>query len=170
MEDLLICDAPREKVPFSEIILGLVFMSLLVWSVTIDQETVMQSLTRLRESSKKRKVMDMIQDLRQYLEGLWQRYETLDKENLYFDILDRFNVLIAEIKGRDPSTSGHSSSSSLIVSNANLQDAQKLHYPKSSLTNKAARLVKHLSIAKANFLSAWEMFNKRYENKRVIIN
>lgn len=200
----------------------------------IEQETVVKSITRIHESFKKRKSdglsVDTIQDRREHLQGLWRRCETLDMkihlaakdsdkslieyfsndcfitaEGLYFDILNKFNQLVSEVKSRDQSTPGTSSSSlnmtetsrfvklpkieipqfsgdyiewpnfrdifhSLIVSNTNLHDAQKLHYLKSSLTDQAAQLVKHLSVTEANFSSAWEMLSKRYENKRVIIN
>lgn len=59
---------------------------------------------------------------------------------------------------------------SLIVSNNNLQDSQKLHYLKLSLEGSAAQIIKHLNITESNFLSAWNILNKRYENKRLIIN
>lgn len=59
---------------------------------------------------------------------------------------------------------------SLIHSNQNLTNVQKLHYLKSNLCGQAANLLRHTSITNDSYVIAWESLIKRYENKRVLVD
>ena len=58
----------------------------------------------------------------------------------------------------------------LIHENQRLSNIQKLFYLKSCLQDEAARLIESLQTATENYLIAWDLLKKRYENKRVIVN
>ncbi|XP_043474987.1 uncharacterized protein LOC122506733, partial [Leptopilina heterotoma] len=59
---------------------------------------------------------------------------------------------------------------SIVASDPNLPDVQKMHYLKSSLLSEPAQLIKHLGTTPENYQSAWSILTKRYENSRAIIN
>ncbi|XP_061706724.1 uncharacterized protein LOC133517425 [Cydia pomonella] len=59
---------------------------------------------------------------------------------------------------------------SLVHNKTSLSKVQKLHYLKSSVTGEAEQLLKHLQITEKNYDVAWETLDKRYNNKRMIVN
>lgn len=59
---------------------------------------------------------------------------------------------------------------SIVASDPNLPEVQKMHYLKSSLSGEPAQLIKHLGTTTENYQSAWNILTKRYENLRAIIN
>ncbi|XP_047996386.1 uncharacterized protein LOC125234220 [Leguminivora glycinivorella] len=59
---------------------------------------------------------------------------------------------------------------SLVHNKPSLSKVQKLHYLKSSVTGEAEQLLKHLQITEKNYDVAWETLDKRYNNKRMIVN
>lgn len=60
--------------------------------------------------------------------------------------------------------------SSLISNNHELNNVEKMHYLKTSLTGEAARLISNISISEENFIRAWETLTSRYENRRYLIS
>ncbi|XP_061724321.1 uncharacterized protein LOC133530427 [Cydia pomonella] len=58
----------------------------------------------------------------------------------------------------------------LIHNNSSLENVQKLHYLKSSLTGDAEVLLRQFSITGENYTEAWAILKKRYNNKRYIAN
>lgn len=58
----------------------------------------------------------------------------------------------------------------LIHNNASIENVQKLHYLKSSLTGDAEVLLRQFSITGDNYADAWSILKKRYNNKRYIAN
>lgn len=58
---------------------------------------------------------------------------------------------------------------SLINSNEDIMDVQKLHYLRSSLRGNAKDLILSLDITSQNYAVAWELLKNRYDNKRLII-
>jgi len=58
---------------------------------------------------------------------------------------------------------------SLIRGNRDLSNVEKMHYLKTCVTGKAARLVGNLSISGDNFTIAWNLFIARFENKWFMI-
>ncbi|XP_051159293.1 uncharacterized protein LOC127280380 [Leptopilina boulardi] len=59
---------------------------------------------------------------------------------------------------------------SMIASEHDLADVQKMQYLKSCLEGEAAQLLKHLGTNSSNYASAWELLETRYANQRVIID
>ncbi|KAJ0183357.1 hypothetical protein K1T71_001333 [Dendrolimus kikuchii] len=59
---------------------------------------------------------------------------------------------------------------SLVHKNPNLSKVNKCQYLKSSLYGDAEKLVKHLQITETNYDIMWDILNKRYHNKRSILN
>ncbi|XP_051162407.1 uncharacterized protein LOC127282276 [Leptopilina boulardi] len=57
-----------------------------------------------------------------------------------------------------------------MVDQAALSDVQKLYYLKSSLTGKAAERIKNLTVNENNYLQAWTMLVKRYDNQRILLS
>lgn len=58
----------------------------------------------------------------------------------------------------------------MIIKHENLNDVQRLHYLKSTLSGEAASLVQHFSVTEENFETAWETLTETYEDKRAIID
>lgn len=58
---------------------------------------------------------------------------------------------------------------SLIERNNSIRDVQRLHYLNSSLSGEAKDLISTFEITDANYKVAWELLNKRFDNKRVIV-
>ncbi|XP_011877569.1 PREDICTED: uncharacterized protein LOC105567357, partial [Vollenhovia emeryi] len=58
---------------------------------------------------------------------------------------------------------------SLIHSNRDLNDTQKLHYLKSPLKGEAAEVVSSLEMTGDNYKDAWDRLSERYENKRLTV-
>jgi hypothetical protein len=58
---------------------------------------------------------------------------------------------------------------SLIHLNDSLNDLQKLHYLKSSLSSEAAQLIQTLELTSTNYNVAWGLLEKRYKNDRLIV-
>ena len=46
---------------------------------------------------------------------------------------------------------------------------QKMWYLKMNLPVEAERLIRHFQLTEANYETAWEMLNKRFDSKRVTI-
>jgi hypothetical protein len=59
---------------------------------------------------------------------------------------------------------------SLIHQNTSLSKIQKLYYLKSSITGEAEQLLRHIQITENNYEIAWNTLNKRYNNRRMIVN
>lgn len=59
--------------------------------------------------------------------------------------------------------------SSLIHENKTLNNCQMFYYLKSCLKGEASRCIKSLSISDINYTSAWALLQKRYKNKRLIV-
>ncbi|GFQ72984.1 retrovirus-related Pol polyprotein from transposon 17.6 [Trichonephila clavata] len=53
-----------------------------------------------------------------------------------------------------------------VHNNSNLSNAQKLQYLKSSLKGDAFRIIQSIAISDSNYLTAWELLEDRYSNKR----
>nr|CAI5844533.1 unnamed protein product [Callosobruchus analis] len=62
----------------------------------------------------------------------------------------------------------HDIFTSLIHSNTNLSDVEKLYYLKSCLKSEAADVIKSLEVTSGNYAVAWELLNDRFENKKLI--
>ncbi|XP_011883491.1 PREDICTED: uncharacterized protein LOC105570682, partial [Vollenhovia emeryi] len=58
---------------------------------------------------------------------------------------------------------------SLIHSNRDLNDTQKLHYLKSSLKGEAAEVVSSLEMTGDNYKDVWDRLSERYDNKRLTV-
>lgn len=58
----------------------------------------------------------------------------------------------------------------MIDSQTDLSDVDKLHYLKSALTGDAANKIKFLAIDGVNYSHAWELLERSYEVKRVLIS
>lgn len=58
---------------------------------------------------------------------------------------------------------------SLIHENTALNNIQKFHYLKSSLTAEAAQVIASLGVSADNYETAWELLKKRFENRKLII-
>lgn len=56
-----------------------------------------------------------------------------------------------------------------VHNNQQLSNVQRLHHLKESLTGEAAALIKHITITDANYQSAWELLNNRYDKKNHIV-
>ncbi|XP_045509321.1 uncharacterized protein LOC123704872 [Colias croceus] len=59
---------------------------------------------------------------------------------------------------------------SLIHNNSSLDDVQRLHYLKGSLTGEAANLVKSICVTADNYKTCWDRLMLRYDNKRLMAN
>ncbi|KAJ8721022.1 hypothetical protein PYW08_006487 [Mythimna loreyi] len=59
---------------------------------------------------------------------------------------------------------------SLVHTNTNISDVQKLHYLKCSVTGEAETLLKHIQVTQKNYEQAWDLLKTRYGNKRLIVN
>ncbi|XP_045505800.1 uncharacterized protein LOC123702169 [Colias croceus] len=59
---------------------------------------------------------------------------------------------------------------SLVHNNSALGDVQKLYYLKSSLTGEAENILKHVQITQANYEQSWNLLNKRFGNKKMMVN
>ncbi|GFR33187.1 integrase catalytic domain-containing protein [Trichonephila clavata] len=53
-----------------------------------------------------------------------------------------------------------------VHNNSNLSNAQKLQHLKSSLRGDAFRIIQSIAISDSNYLTAWELLEDRYSNKR----
>lgn len=60
--------------------------------------------------------------------------------------------------------------SSLIHKNHSIDDVQRLHYLKSSLTGEAAQLIQHIPITADNYRICWNQLENRYNNKKYLSN
>lgn len=58
----------------------------------------------------------------------------------------------------------------MIHDNQKLHDVQKMQYLKTHIEGPAADVIKHLQINSCNYASAWLLLNKRYNNKKLLIN
>lgn len=58
---------------------------------------------------------------------------------------------------------------SLIASNPQLSDVDKFSYLLSSLSKEAKRMVEVIEVTSDNYVVAWELLEKRYENKYLIV-
>lgn len=58
---------------------------------------------------------------------------------------------------------------SLIHRDLSITEIQKFHYLKSSLKGEAAEIIQSLEVSSENYNEAWQMLNRRYDNKRLII-
>lgn len=59
---------------------------------------------------------------------------------------------------------------SSLIDNSNLSDVSKMHQLRDCLTGTAFSLIKNLPVTEANFKIAWELLQKRFHNKRAIVN
>lgn len=59
---------------------------------------------------------------------------------------------------------------SMVHENPNLTKVNKCQYLKSSLGGDAENLVKQIQVSEANYDIMWDMLNKRYNNRRSIVN
>lgn len=59
---------------------------------------------------------------------------------------------------------------SLIHNKSNIPKIEKLQYLKMNLSDSAAGVIKHLQVSGKHYDSAWNALNKRYNNKRLLIN
>ncbi|XP_022828339.1 uncharacterized protein LOC111357764, partial [Spodoptera litura] len=59
---------------------------------------------------------------------------------------------------------------SLVHENNDLSDVQRLHYLKTSLSGEAEVLLTHIQVTSSNYATAWNILNKRYGNRRIILN
>lgn len=59
---------------------------------------------------------------------------------------------------------------SLVHNNPDLDNVQKMHYLKSKLTGSAAKMLNRFKPTSANYIPAWEILIKRFQNKRIIVN
>ncbi|XP_059223245.1 uncharacterized protein LOC131997020 [Stomoxys calcitrans] len=56
----------------------------------------------------------------------------------------------------------------MVDGNSQLSEVQKLYYLKTNLRGDAFRLIQHLQVTDANYKAAWELLEKRYNNKRIL--
>ncbi|XP_066600697.1 uncharacterized protein [Prorops nasuta] len=59
---------------------------------------------------------------------------------------------------------------SLIDSRTDLSDVNKLHYLKSVLVEEAAKKINIFSVSSANYTKAWEILERSYEVKRILVS
>lgn len=57
-----------------------------------------------------------------------------------------------------------------LVHNTKLTNVQKLHYLKTSVSGEAELLLRHIQITDSNYKQAWESLEKRFGNKKMIVN
>lgn len=58
----------------------------------------------------------------------------------------------------------------MIHDNKKLNDVQKIQYLKTQVSGTAAEVIKHFHVNANNYSTAWNLLNKRYNNKKLIIN
>ena len=58
----------------------------------------------------------------------------------------------------------------LIENDQSLTSVQKLHYLKTTIQGEAKKVLEGLSTTESNYKSAWSLLNKRFDNKRRLIN
>lgn len=58
----------------------------------------------------------------------------------------------------------------MIGSQTDLSDIDKLHYLKSALVGDAATKVKNFDVDNINYLNAWNLLERSYEVKRILIS
>ncbi|XP_045455994.1 uncharacterized protein LOC123665778 [Melitaea cinxia] len=56
-----------------------------------------------------------------------------------------------------------------LVHNTTINDVQKLHYLKTSVTGEAEMLLRHIKITQDNYKGAWELLKTRFGNKKMIV-
>uniref|UniRef100_A0A1I8Q983 Uncharacterized protein n=1 Tax=Stomoxys calcitrans TaxID=35570 RepID=A0A1I8Q983_STOCA len=56
----------------------------------------------------------------------------------------------------------------MVDGNSQLCEVQKLYYLKTNLRGETFRLIQHLQVTDANYKAAWELLEKRYNNKRIL--
>lgn len=59
---------------------------------------------------------------------------------------------------------------SMVIDNHDLNDLARLHYLRSSVTQKALSLISHIPVTDTAFPMAWKALEERYGNKRVLID
>ncbi|XP_060804340.1 uncharacterized protein LOC132902581 [Amyelois transitella] len=59
---------------------------------------------------------------------------------------------------------------SLVHNNSAIDDVQKLHYLKGSITGEAEQLLRHIPITNENYSQCWSMLENRYDNKQYLVN
>ncbi|XP_015524537.1 uncharacterized protein LOC107227803 [Neodiprion lecontei] len=62
----------------------------------------------------------------------------------------------------------HDLFTSIVRKNSQLSKVEKLHYLKTSLTDKPSQLIKNIALTTENFPQTWETLVSRYENKRLL--
>ncbi|XP_046435238.1 uncharacterized protein LOC124187037 [Neodiprion fabricii] len=62
----------------------------------------------------------------------------------------------------------HDLFTSIVRKNSQLSEVEKLHYLKTSLTDKPSQLIKNIALTAENFPQTWETLVSRYENKRLL--
>lgn len=67
-------------------------------------------------------------------------------------------------------TTFHDLFQSLVVNNTSLSDVERLHHLKSSLTGDAASLLRQFAVQGNNFTPAWDLLNKRFANKKLLLH
>lgn len=90
--------------------------------------------------------------------------------------LQNFNVKLPTIE--IPKFSGkfenwldfHDSFDSLIVKNSALNEIQKFHYLKASISGNASKIISSMPISADNFRIAWELISERYSNKSLLVH
>ncbi|XP_063981496.1 uncharacterized protein LOC135164771 [Diachasmimorpha longicaudata] len=60
--------------------------------------------------------------------------------------------------------------SSLVGSNPDIPNVEKMHYLRTSLKDEPARIISNIAISDDSFASAWELLLTRYENKRLLVS
>ncbi|XP_063993927.1 uncharacterized protein LOC135171372 [Diachasmimorpha longicaudata] len=60
--------------------------------------------------------------------------------------------------------------SSLVGSNPDIPNVEKMHYLRTSLKDEPARIISNITISDDSFASAWELLLTRYENKRLLVS
>jgi hypothetical protein len=58
---------------------------------------------------------------------------------------------------------------SMIQERNDLTNIQKFHYLKSSVKREAQKLIVHLAITHDNYITAYNLLESRFENKRIIV-
>lgn len=58
----------------------------------------------------------------------------------------------------------------LVVKNAALSNVNKLHHLKASLSGEAELVLRHFAIEENNFQPAWALLQRRFANKRMLVN
>lgn len=67
-------------------------------------------------------------------------------------------------------TSFHDLFDSLVIQNTSLSNVNKLHHLKSSLSGDAELVLRQFAIEDKNFEPAWNLLNRRFANKRMLVN